>query len=292
MGANVSSTRLDQLNESITNSCTKILGNIINENTNKVDVIQNIRIDNEGTINCKGDFSIVQKSNANANVLATLDVKQIQDISNQLSTSIANEVQKSIEQANKDLNLGQANVSKDSTTLTNIITKNINTDVETTIKNSVDTSATTDQVITFINKGTLNGSSCNFIQDGGASIVSSNIVTSLMDTLTKNETADDILNKYKFQESQTNAGINLTMIFGFIFILIIGGLVIFGGGTVSSVMKYIIPISMVIALIIGIIYGIKKEYIVSIICGVAVAVLGGLEVMSLKKDTPSKSSKK
>lgn len=294
MGANVSSTRLDQLTENITNSCTNILSNIVDQNSNHVSSIQNITITNgkHGQILCD-NFNVTQTTKANANVLATLDAKQLSDIANQLTASIANDVEKSIQQANKDLNLGQVNVSKDSTSLTQILTNNIQTNVQNSIKNSVDTSASTNQQITFINNGILKSANqCNFSQNGGASLVSSNIVTSLMDTLNNNSVASDILDKYKFQESQTNAGINLAMIFGFIFILVIGGLVLFGGGTVSSVMKYIIPISMVVALIVGIIYGIKKEYVVSVICGVAVAVLGGLEVMTLKKDSPSKSSKK
>ena len=74
----------------------------------------------------------------------------------------------------------------------------------------------------------------------------------------------------------TLAGIGL-------FLAIAGGLVLFGGGVVQSTMKYIVPLAMVALLVVAVVFGLKKNYVVAGIAGVSAVIAGGFEAISLKK---------
>lgn len=66
-------------------------------------------------------------------------------------------------------------------------------------------------------------------------------------------------------------------------IIVIGGFVFFGGGLVHEILKYAIPIAIIAAIIIAIVYGVKKEYVVTGLASAAAVLLGGFEFITIKK---------
>ena len=86
----------------------------------------------------------------------------------------------------------------------------------------------------------------------------------------------------------------------FVIILVIGGLVVFGRGAISSVVKYILPILIFVSIILAIYFWVRSEYTFMIFAIVALVIFIGLMIYTtffrkpkipLSKPIPSQINK-
>ena len=66
-----------------------------------------------------------------------------------------------------------------------------------------------------------------------------------------------------------------------IFVVIAAAFVLFGGGVIQNIFKYLIPILIVATVVVAVIFGIKKNYLVMGVAIGGTAVLSGLEVYTV-----------
>lgn len=69
----------------------------------------------------------------------------------------------------------------------------------------------------------------------------------------------------------------------FVFLLIGGGLVLFGGSSIQSVAKYILPLGLMAAAVGSIVFGLKKKTAIAVALGIIAVLFGALEAYSLKQ---------
>lgn len=113
-------------------------------------------------------------------------------------------------------------------------------------------------------------------------------ISTLMSTAIQNmfETQDLSEFKNQMEEDQKSQAEGMDAIFGLGFllpILIIGGIVLFGGAEVNNVMKYIVPIGLVITIILAIVFAMRKDWVLT---GIDAAAFVGLLIFmyfSVKK---------
>jgi hypothetical protein len=113
-------------------------------------------------------------------------------------------------------------------------------------------------------------------------------ISTLMSTAIQNMFETQELTEFKNQmeEDQKSQAAGMDSIFGLAFllpILIIGGTVLFGGAEVNNVMKYIVPIGLVITIILAIVFAMRKDWVLT---GIDAAAFVGLLIFmyfSVKK---------
>ena len=129
---------------------------------------------------------------------------------------------------------------------------------------------------------------CTITVDNITQRIVSNIISKLC---SDNENVSKSINKLSADldasSKSTTEGLKLQDIFGIIagiICLIIFGLLIFGGGSIYMVLKYIVPIFILLSLIFGIIFSVKKEMIMAIVSFIILIVLICCQVyIALKK---------
>lgn len=277
MGSNLSKT-YSNFNTDVINTT---INNIINTNyvsqSSEIQGVSSMKITIEDSkIRADCNFKILNTIENSLKSFAYGISNNLVSISNEDITSIQNDIQKQITQANEKLNLFQSNVVEDTT----IISNNIINSITNNIKNKLTTLQKSLEIAQADTDVTIKGIDC----DGNFTI--ENYISQMMDTkliseqtvndIISNQNNTDILNKYKIEISQKNVGIDPTIIFAIIaaIFLIITILPISLG--FGSLMKYLFPIlflSSIIGCIIGIYY---KTWIILGICLITTFIIGGV----------------
>jgi hypothetical protein len=114
------------------------------------------------------------------------------------------------------------------------------------------------------------------------------IVTSVLDSIFNTKEGQKVKADIEAQQKSEAKGISEVLgNLGFLaMILIIGALLLFGGGAVITVLKYLIPIAAAVCVGIGVYLGIKHEYVVMGVAFGAAVILAVFEFFSLKKEVP------
>ena len=123
-----------------------------------------------------------------------------------------------------------------------------------------------------------------------------NVLNNLLKTYFSTDEGVKLISSMKSAEESESQGIDsflnafLAPIIAII-VLIIGGMVLFGGGTISSVFKYIIPICIIVSIIVAIIFGMKKppKYVIMITMIITTVLLVVLEIYTLTRNNPRMS---
>lgn len=117
-----------------------------------------------------------------------------------------------------------------------------------------------------------------------------NVVNNLLKTYFSTDEGVKLISSMKSAEESESQGIDsflnafLAPIIAII-VLIIGGMVLFGGGSISSVFKYIIPICIIASIIVAIIFGLKKppQYVVLVTMIITAVLFSVLEIYIITK---------
>lgn len=205
-------------------------------------------------INCNVSIKNVsmQSSSTTQGAEANLNSTMVSQISN----AFESEIDKQINQTNKDLNFMQFNSSNERTALSQSIKNDINNSISNTSKNVSSTYLNGVQTITFENAGIINCSGCGQLgtktapsklmttetfptavdSSGQCSLrlENSNIqkattdqkANSALTSIFSNVVANDLTSKYKLAVAQTNVGVNIADILLAFLVPIIIGLIV------------------------------------------------------------------
>jgi hypothetical protein len=143
---------------------------------------------------------------------------QTDNITDKIMSQFANQIGTKLEQANKDFNLGQSNVSSAATNIINSNRTNIATTIKNSIKNSLDLSQTGNNTMTIINTGVFKAKHCTFDQSGISNLVASNIANAVMTVISEAANLNTGTNTATTETKQTNAGVDLTAVMSMIII--------------------------------------------------------------------------
>lgn len=229
MGTNYSSQSIESITKITTDVMTNISTNILNNSTirQKLKQTANIIIENADLQKCQ--INVTQSAELSASLL----MKNTSDLSNAISNEIMNKVIAELTtkatQVNKDLNLGQTNISDMNIRIKNHISNNLKTIVETTIKNSTEIDQDGEQLL----RANLRGIRCknsvfNFDQSFLMSAVSKNIAENIVSSTIQNTMTNEMKQKLKADAEQKNAGLNIA------FFLIIIAIAAFGAFAIQS----------------------------------------------------------
>jgi hypothetical protein len=277
MGANVSSTLQNIVNQSITNASSTVIENTLNTTTTTASNINTLEIENDGngnmTFNCgAGGLNISQTIDSKLGASISLMAQNSASLANTISQSFTSMLTAALQQNNSQLNLGQANVSNAVSNMTTQTTTNITSLIQSAITNSVSTSQDNKNAIVLKNTQngsiTFSGDQCTINQSTIASIVVGNIADAVTTAVMGTAEAQTITGTASSTTSQTNAGINPTEIFIVIAIVAIVAGVAFlylsGGGPVKQmlsnpVVMYGIIAVVIILIVVGVVYYVKSK---------------------------------
>jgi len=118
MGVNSSKQYADTINRTVAENTASIYTGIANTNNSTGTIVQNITLDIQAQFNCQNP-TVSQTGKASISGLSEITAEQSADLSAKVMAEYQVVAKQQAEQANKDLSLGQFNVSKQATKLIN-----------------------------------------------------------------------------------------------------------------------------------------------------------------------------
>lgn len=232
---------------------------------------------------------------------AYIDLVDMSQVKTQIKNNIINQIKDMINQTMKTFqdshtdfmstSQGQKSIQKALDSIKNNMNTYINTDIVTDILHKV---SNKNQITIDLNNSTLTGEQCIIKQGSILKLTAQNLFSTAISNAIQNsdftQFTSDLENYQK--SAATGLGSILSSAAIIFILLLVGGFVIFGGGAVSSIFKYIIPILLIVSIVVAIIFGKNKNYLVCGISSGAAVLLGVFEYMSLKKGTGMSSNVK
>ena len=168
----------------------------------------------------------------------------------------------------------------------------VNSNIESVINNTTVTSILSsvfgenEVTIEVGGHAVLEGSKCNITQDSIIDFAVQNMIQSAMTNVLNLSSMTSLINDMKNDQENKATGLDgLMNSMIIIIVLVLCGLALFGGASISSVMKYIIPLSVVVSLVFAIYFGINSKWVPTGICSGAIILLIIFEVVMLKRPT-------
>lgn len=207
-------------------------------------------------------------------------------IADMLKTSLANSM-KSIQNNKSGWGStpdGQKTLQQLAASMQSYISSTDITDIVQKAVSSVDLSQGTEVVI---NKNAIMtvDEACNITNDMVLKVQISTMMSNVIKDMFKTEDVSEIKNLISSDQKSESEGApplldGLAILLPF---LIIGGIVLFGGTAVNNVMKYIVPIGLVITIILAIVFAMRKDWILTGVDAVAFVGLLFFMFLSMKK---------
>jgi hypothetical protein len=227
MGVNTSVQSAESLTHTINRSLTKITTEIENSSNSIQKANQVMAINLSNVTGCN------LLANQTASVSANIVLENSSELSTKMSNELMNSVKKEIafqsEQVNEDLNIGQLNTSIMNQKSMTYIENNLETLINTGIKNSVTIGQDGRQEMKFNmsnyscpNKGGL----IEFNQNMMMETISKNISKNIVDNVIKNGITNIIDEKAHLKAKQANKGIDIFAMFTVFIVIVVVG---FGG---------------------------------------------------------------
>jgi len=186
-----------------TSILTTVVNTVIQRNVERsVDnarFVQDLVVNNNGTFNCPGGFTIAQTNDVNQTTINNVNVTQ----SAQINTSMTNNVKDELTQEQVTGILGFLNSIGQAGSVTN--GADITDKVKEAVKNAVTQSVVAEalngdyanQTLTLNNNGVVEGGSCNIVQNNAFNIRVTNLATTVQATLQNDAFLNDLLNYVK-----------------------------------------------------------------------------------------------
>jgi len=276
MGANVSTNVSDTLQSTITNVTTQFLNSYSQTTESTSSITQNFILNVIGDARCD-NLGVNQFASSTMGSIAQLQNNMTADFQNQLENQLSTAIDEMTKQKNSGLNLGQTNVSSNVNKVKNFITNNISSVVKNSISSVLSNYSATSQNITVNIGGSLFAQNCTFTQESTVKMIAQNASSNMMSLLESNSVTNKALTDLQMTADQSNVGLSLLDFLGpILIILVIMGVMFFGGE--QFIAKYYVLIFSIalILLLIGIGYfTFKKLWIPDAVSGAAfVGILG------------------
>lgn len=208
-------------------------------NTNTADVstynLQNmtVEIGSGAELDCENvDFS--QKITENVTVVQNLDSKAAETLANSLQAAADNDIETAADQL-QELDpgwfgeIGNSSKQEAITKVKNAVKNTVSSENVMTITNEILTKTINEQNKTFTINGKISGKMCNFSQDIVGNVLVQNILSSVSERVSENETISDFFNKSKItasQEQEGTVGSVMDVLKEFKWVFIIAGIVL------------------------------------------------------------------
>jgi hypothetical protein len=224
MGVNKSKQLVESITEITNNTLNKSVTDISNTASADQFSVQSAEMDYSGSIMEECNVILKQSAELNSTIKVLSDTAISANVANAMQTDIQETLKNSLTQANKGINLGQANISDVQTKTKTLIENNLKNIVETSIRNVVESSQGNKQVGKIIAKGiTCKGSNFEIDQTVLMTTVAENISKNIVDNVLTNDTLTKVVKDIENKVSQKNTGISLLgLLVGLLFLAGIG----------------------------------------------------------------------
>jgi hypothetical protein len=207
MGANVSSESTDKLNKSVNKTINDFSTTIENSVSGKAISVQKMNVYFDG-VECD-ELNINQISSVKLSIINQNQSALATAIKDTFKNNISDLTKSVTEQSNEDLSLGQANVSDKTTKIQSIIENDVHNIVSNTLKNSFETTSSSDQTLSIPLRNTRVKGKCTFTQSSIVENISQNIVKNVLDNIAEKLSDNTIKGESDNKNSQKNAGIDV-----------------------------------------------------------------------------------
>jgi hypothetical protein len=241
MGTNISKQSVESLTSVVNNSLMKVTTELKNENLTQQSSYQLMDINMDGVRGCMG-INATQEAEVTANVMAANSSVIANKMKADLMNSIKKEITNTLNQTNKDLNLGQTNIAALDLSSKSYIENNLEFDIKTGITNTVSVSQDGSQIMRYNIKDfkCLNGGALNFTQSLAMKVVAENISKNIVNNTIKAAVTNDIKEKLEQKVAQLNKGIDIFAMFAVLVIVIcvvLGGYAYLRSGGISRAVE-------------------------------------------------------
>ena len=276
MGGNNSKQLMDDSTKIVNESLMKVSTNIKESTSSSASSTQVMNVRLTGDLNCT-NVSLKQVSSVILNVINNSKSEVSNELAAEITDKISEKLSQAAEQKNSGLNLGQVNSAELQTMMNTYIKNSMTSIIENNISKMFSQSSDGTQQINF-DATNINCENLNIDQDMVIQQISENIVSDAVSNAIKHVASTDVAKEASQKTEQTNEGLTLFG-GGFIIILVLAGIFLFGG----SIMKYIIPIITLISLAVMIYFIYLKKTNLAVISGIIFTILLGLFIFSVIK---------
>lgn len=172
----------------------------------------------------------------------------------------------------QDNKSGFAAKQSDQKQIENIQTEINSSDFKTSLSDSINTiqqSLKSNQSINLTFTDTVLTKPIVIDQETYISLLATSFVSTSFKTFLSNSVVSEFFNSWKASQTADDAGIPFLSMGIMIFVIIIGGLIMFGGGIIKSIMKYVVPIIVISLIIACVYYALTGNMVIAIICGIS-----------------------
>ena len=259
MGTNVSNQVVDNTTEIVQDVITSVVSRVENQATTSAYVKQNVTLDLHGAKLTNCPTKVTQNAQVTALALGDFNNDLSAQITNELSAKLAEEIQQTLDQLNSGINFGQTNVANVVAESKAYIEQHLQSYVEQTIKNTVQTQGSTDQNAIINLAGVVcKNSPIGVDQDALIEVMSQNLSQTVVDNVIDNTTAADVAKKVEQEVTQTNEGLELGIGLIILALVILGVVFFVFKGFFSSTAGKILMAVLVLVLLAGLGYLIYK----------------------------------
>lgn len=227
MGANVSIQENVSISDIVNNNLTQISNDINSGIITTSSSNQTFNINARG-IYIAGDFNASQKTDIAMSAILNTNNDLSTTLANKVSAEIEKKLKNDLEQVNKDLNVGQANIGITSNVGITKTTTNLNNLIKTGINNTVKSDAYGTQMFNIDIEYASVGGNVNLGQESQIKTVAKSISENIAQNAIQN--VSTVIDKAQFENvvKQKNAGIDI-MAFASMFMV---GVIFIGGGVI------------------------------------------------------------
>ena len=220
MGSNVSTQTSNNLESAVTNIVNKQNSSTSTKVTCDSNSSQKM---NSGSVNAEGcSIDITQSTNVKLDCLIKSANNFKEDQSSSVLDDLESKVQQALAQKMKGLELAQSQVADINASASTFIKNNAQNIINTSIKNTMNLNASSSKEIDIKSIQCSGGGTIKLTQDGIVNSIAKASVTSGVDQFNKYIGQDTVKQLDKQKSSQTIAGLNMSIIFIIIGIVVLG----------------------------------------------------------------------
>ncbi len=218
MGLNSSTNVTRTINENTNKSTINSIQSITSNNSQSASIDQSITIVIDGNVTC-ASFTLSNDAKINVSALSQSTATQRNEMSQAVTQALAVQAKSQVEQANKDIPIGDVNLSFVINEAINKTTQEQTANLEQAFVNTVSQTSNISQAITLIVGPTANlvvAGDCKFSNTSSIEYVSQIVTNAAMDTVLGQESVQNAMAEWDSYVKQTNTGLSIGAIVGIV----------------------------------------------------------------------------